>query len=182
MAYEASIAIGPVKWPYAIEYDPMKNVDTDVLVIGGGIAGCWAAIATAKTEVRVVLVEKGATIRSGAGGSGCDHWQFAATNPCCTITPEELIEALIQDHQRYYNSISHYIECREGWDRLRDLEGMGGKIRDTQDQFLGSDFRDDKTKLMFAYDYTSCHTIRVWGTTFKPALYKECRRLGVKDF
>jgi succinate dehydrogenase/fumarate reductase flavoprotein subunit len=56
---------------------------------------------------------------------------------------------------------------------------MGGKIRDTEDEFLGAKFRDDKTKLMYAYDYHSKTTVRIWGTTFKPAMYKELKRLGV---
>ena len=47
-------------------------------------------------------------------------------------------------------------------------------------KFKGAEFRDDETKLMFAYDYKNRYTIRVWGSTFKPALVKELRRLGVK--
>jgi succinate dehydrogenase/fumarate reductase flavoprotein subunit len=127
-----------------------------------------------------VLVEKGATVSSGAGGSGCDHWESAATNPCSRITPEELTNALIDSHGGYCNGISHYIECREGYDRLLDLEQMGAKIRDSEDEFQGAEFRDEATRLLFAYDYHNRFTLRVWGTTFKPALYKECKRLGVK--
>lgn len=44
----------------------------------------------------------------------------------------------------------------------------------------GAEFRDDETKLMFAYDYKNKFTLRVWGSTFKPALFKELLRLGVK--
>ena len=33
---------------------------------------------------------------------------------------------------------------------------------------------------MFAYDYKNKFTLRVWGSTFKPALFKELLRLGVK--
>ena len=29
------------------------------------------------------------------------------------------------------------IECREGYDRMLDLESFGGKIRDTEDEFKG---------------------------------------------
>jgi len=61
-----------------------------------------------------------------------------------------------------------------------DLEAMGGKIRDTEDEYAGAEFRDEATKLLFAYDYQNRFTLRVWGTTFKPALYRACRRLGVK--
>lgn len=171
-----------LEWPYPLLYDKVQKVTTDVLILGGGIAGCWAAIAAAQKGVRVVLVEKGATIRSGAGGSGCDHWESAATNPCSRITPEELTKAMIKAHYGFNNGISHYIECREGYDRLVDLEKIGGKIRDTEDEFQGAEFRDEKTKFLFAYDYENKFTLRVWGTTFKPALANECRRLGVSVF
>lgn len=155
-------------------------MEADVLVLGGGISGCMAAIAAARRGQRVILVEKGATKRSGAGGSGCDHWESAATNPCSGVTPEELLRAMMEDNEGYNNGISHYIECREGWDNLLAIEKMGGKIRDTEDEFAGAEFRDEKTKLMFAYDYKNRFTLRIWGTTFKPAMEKECRRLGVR--
>ncbi|MFO1267367.1 MAG: hypothetical protein U1F67_11695 [Rubrivivax sp.] len=32
-------------WPYAIAYGQERRIDCDVLVLGGGIAGVWAAIA-----------------------------------------------------------------------------------------------------------------------------------------
>lgn len=171
-----------MEWPYPLLFGKSRDETTDVLILGGGIAGCWAAIAAARKGVRVILVEKGATVRSGAGGSGCDHWESAATNPCSRITPEELTRAMIEAHHGYNNGISHYIECREGYDRLLDLEKIGGKIRDTRDDFIGAEFRDEKTKFLFAYDYENKFTLRVWGTTFKPALARECRRLGVRIF
>jgi succinate dehydrogenase/fumarate reductase flavoprotein subunit len=174
--------IREMQWPYPLRWGKEKNVCVDVLVLGGGIAGCWAAIAAAKKGMKVALIEKGATVRSGAGGSGCDHWESAATNPCSQVTPEELTQAMIRDNNGYNNGISHYVECREGYDRLLDLENMGGKVRDTDDEFAGAEFRDEKTKFLFAYDYVNRFTLRVWGTTFKPVLFRECKRLGVSIF
>ena len=171
-----------LEWPYPIKYDEKKEVTTDVLILGGGIAGCWAALAVARKGLKATIVEKGATIRSGAGGSGCDHWESAATNPCSKVTAEELTRAMINDHNGYNNGISHYIECREGYDRLLELEKMGGKIRDTENCFIGAEFRDEKTRFLFAYDYVNRYTLRVWGTTFKPALYKECKRVGIEIY
>jgi succinate dehydrogenase/fumarate reductase flavoprotein subunit len=168
------------EWPYPLEWDKEETISADVLVLGGGVAGCMAAISAARCGQKVVLVEKGATKMSGAGGSGCDHWESAATNPCSKVTPETLTNAMIDDNDGYNNGISHYIECREGFDRLLDIEKMGGKIRDTDDEFKGAAFRDEETMLMFAYDYKSKITLRVWGTTFKPAMYKELKKLGVK--
>lgn len=177
---ESRSGLEPMSWPYPVEYEQDHHEDVDVLVLGGGIAGCFAAIAAARQGARVVLLEKGAVVRSGAAGSGCDHWESAATNPCSKVTPEALTEAMIRAHGGYNNGISHYIECREGYDRLLDLEQMGAKIRDTEDTFAGAEFRDEKTKFLFAYDYKNRFTLRVWGTTFKPALYGECKRLGIR--
>ena len=168
------------KWPYANEFDKRETVTSDVLVLGGGLAGCYAAIAAARKGRSVVLVEKGATERSGAAGSGFDHWESACTNPCSRVTAKEIAEAYIEEQDYYSNGIAHYIECREGYDRLLDMESFGGKVRDTEGEFAGAEFRDDDTGLMFAYDYANRFTLRVWGSTFKPALYKELLRLGVK--
>ncbi len=150
-------------WPYANEIGDEETVTSDVLVLGGGLAGCFAAIAAARKGKSVVLVEKGAVERSGSAGTGFDHWESACTNPCSGVTPEEIAEAYVHEQDWYSNGIAHYIECREGYDRLLDLESFGGKVRDTGDEFKGAEFRDEKTKLMFAYDYKNKFTLRVWG-------------------
>lgn len=170
------------KWPYENETEKEERTSCDVLVLGGGMAGCYAAIAAARHGASVIVVEKGATVRSGAAGSGFDHWETACTNPGSRVTPREIAEAFIDEQSGYSNGIAQYICCREGWDRLLDMESFGGKIRDTEDEFKGADFRDDETKLMYAYDYKNRYTLRVWGTTFKPALVKEMKRLGVKIY
>ena len=33
----------PQEWPYPIRYDQEQEIESDVLVIGAGMAGCWAA-------------------------------------------------------------------------------------------------------------------------------------------
>lgn len=170
------------EWPYSNELGERTDDSADVLVLGGGLAGCYAAIAAARHGKSVILVEKGATRRSGSAGTGFDHWESACTNPCSKVSPKEMAEAYVDEQDHYSNGIGHYIECREGYDRLLDMESFGGKIRDIDDEFKGAEFRDDETKLMFAYDYTNCYTLRVWGSTFKPALRNELKRLGVKVY
>lgn len=168
------------QWPYKNEIGEEQHYTCDVLVLGGGLAGCYAAIAAARKGKKVILMEKGTTARAGSAGSGFDHWESACTNPGSKVTPKEVAEAYIDEQDHYSNGIAHYIECREGWDRLLDMEAFGGKIRDTEDEFKGADFRDDETKLMYAYDYTNRYTLRIWGSGFKPALRKECLKLGVE--
>ncbi|EEG48468.1 FAD-dependent oxidoreductase, partial [Blautia hydrogenotrophica] len=170
------------QWPYPNEVGQEEVAECDVLVLGGGLAGCFAAIAAAQKGKSVILVEKGATERSGSAGTGVDHWESACTNPCSQVTPEEIAEAYVEEQDYYSNGIAHYITCREGYDRMLDVESYGGKIRDTEDEFKGAEFRDDKTKLMFAYDYKNKFTLRIWGSTFKPALKKELERVGVRIY
>ncbi|MDR0689967.1 MAG: FAD-dependent oxidoreductase [Spirochaetaceae bacterium] len=166
-------------WPYANEFGQEEQINSDVLILGGGLAGCYAAVAAARKGLSVTLVEKGAIVRSGSAGSGFDHWESACTNPCSRVSPKEITEAYIREQDYYSNGIAHYIECREGYDRLLDMEFFGGKIRDAEGEFQGAEFRDEKTGLLFAYDYKNRFTLRVWGTTFKPALYRELKRLKV---
>jgi succinate dehydrogenase/fumarate reductase flavoprotein subunit len=192
------------EWPYPIKYDQEQEIETDVLVVGGGIAGCWAAISAARSGLRVALVEKGDTVRSGAGGPGCDHWCNAPANPLSNVDPDEWAEHMAD--RPYCNGIGLQIQNREDWDTLLEMEQMGGKIRDSKDEYLGAKGRDDKTKLMISPRYTRIHSylpepefgkttfksnpdqklnnvvIRVWGSTFKPTLKKECKRLGVQIF
>ena len=174
-----------MEWPYPVSYGKENEVEADVLILGGGVAGCHAAINAARAGAKVVLVEKGATIRSGSGGAGVDHWHGALTNPCSKITPEEMTELIKSFNKGYMfpefgNGITSYITFKESYDTLLDLEQMGVKVRDIDDEFAGADFRDEKTKLMFAYDYDNRYCIRVnGGADIKLALYKELKRLGV---
>ena len=45
------------KWPYQNEMDQEETIDSDVLVLGGGLSGCFAAIAAARKGQSVTLVE-----------------------------------------------------------------------------------------------------------------------------
>jgi succinate dehydrogenase/fumarate reductase flavoprotein subunit len=155
-------------------------VSCDVLVIGGGLAGSHAAINAAKKGVKVAVLDKGAVKTSGSGGAGIDHWHNACTNPCCTIPPEEMVKSGgAQGGERH----TSYITCKESYDALLDVEKAGLQFRDVDDEFAGAPFRDEETKLMFAYDYENKHTIRLrGGANMKPILYKELKRLGVQIF
>jgi succinate dehydrogenase/fumarate reductase flavoprotein subunit len=180
--YEELIQQHAPLWPYPVRYGQENEVSCDVLVLGGGIAGCWAAISAARKGVRVVLVEKSATSTSGSGGTGVDHWNCAVTNPACKISPEEYAQAMIDNFGGWRCGIGYYITCRESYDCLLELEKIGVKIRDSEDEFKGAEFRDESTKFLYAYDYANKFTIRVWGSYVKRALKKECQRLGIKIY
>jgi hypothetical protein len=58
------------EWPYSINYEKENEVSADVLVLGGGMAGCHAAINAAKRGAKVVLVEKGAVKEAAKRAAG----------------------------------------------------------------------------------------------------------------
>ena len=183
--YDDRTVANLTEWPYPVNYGKENDVNTDVLIIGGGIAGCHAAIHSARKGAKVVIVEKGATVRSGAGGAGVDHWHDAFANPCSRITPDEAIElgAVHAPPGKYTFRHLSYIACRESYEALLDVEQMGLKFRDEDGEFEGAEFRDDDTKIMFAYDYVNKHTIRIRrGADIKPIMYKGLKELGVEIY
>ena len=54
----------------------MEVIKTDVLVIRGGIAGCFAAIRASELEGSVVLLDKATIRRGGSVGPGMDHMGY----------------------------------------------------------------------------------------------------------
>ena len=85
----------------------------------------------------MVLLEKGDTVRSGAGGPGCDHWCNVPANPHSRVDPDEWAEHMAD--APYSCGIGLQIQCREDWDTLLEMEQMGGKIRDTDDEYVGAE-------------------------------------------
>ena len=167
------------QWPYEVNYGKENIVETDVLVIGGGVAGCRAAISAKQKGASVVLMDRGFSKRSGAGGPGVDHWHGAVRNPCSKITPEMYSEAAMDATDGYTYGMARYIVGMEGWDTLLEAEGWGLQIRDEDDEFKDTIFRDEETKLLFAYDLENKHCLRVYGYNIKPVVANEARRVGV---
>ncbi len=169
-----------IEWPYPVRYDRQNDIDVDVVVLGGGPGGCMAAISAAKKGLKVALLDKAYPKRSG-GGSGFDHW-LNTPNPASKITPEDCVEWERVTFKGYSNSLSRYIAAREAYDTLLEIEKMGARVRDLDDKFKGAPFRDEKTKFVYCYDYENRFQFRVWGATFKPAIFNDCLRLGVQVF
>ena len=64
-------------------------IEADVLVIGGGIAGCCAALKAADHGLKVVLIDKSKIERSGSASQGIDHFGGFSEKK---MTPEEFSE------------------------------------------------------------------------------------------
>jgi succinate dehydrogenase/fumarate reductase flavoprotein subunit len=170
------------EWPYPIRYEKENEITTDVLILGGGISGCHAAISAAKKGVKVAIMDKGPIRRSGSGGGGVDHWLGACTNPCSRVTVEEVTLEMLKSVSNFDCGLLRYINLKESWDCLLECEQAGVQIRDVHDQFVGAPFRDNQSKLMFAYDLENRYNLRIYGHNMKPALHQELKRLGVQIY
>ena len=152
----------PAQWPYPVKYDVENRVETDVLIIGAGIAGSMAGLMAARRGVKVAVVDKAPINISGCGGAGIDHYGSCVSNPDCTYTPEEYMD---DPPFSPFGRADHrtYIQIKGTWDNLLELEKLGLRFRDEEDEFAGAPFRDDKTKIMYAYDYVTKDTVKLRG-------------------
>lgn len=127
--------------------DALHTTDCDVLVIGGGLAACMAALEAAKRNMRVVLVDKGRLGRSGSSPTSGGVPQAAFGH----ADPRDNKEAHFRDTVLGGDFISDQRIVRaavdEVTDRIVDLEEMGIHFKKTddgrkfyQEKRLGSSF------------------------------------------
>jgi succinate dehydrogenase/fumarate reductase flavoprotein subunit len=138
-----------------------------VLIIGAGVAGAMAGLMAARRGVRVAIVDKSNISISGCGGAGLDHYGGCISNPDCPISPEEYMDippdASFSGGRIMGGDHRSYIQSKGSWDNLMEMERLGLKFRDEEGEFEGAPFRDDKTKIMYAYDYKNKSTIKLRG-------------------
>ena len=173
MDYQTNTGSEVYEWPYPIKYDVVNRVEADILVIGGGLAGSCAGIAAARRGAKVVVADKAPIKRSGNGGAGMDHWNTVLDNPDSPITPEENIE------RGEDTGLCHrdYIAVKGAWEALLELEKLGLPIRDEGNNFKGAATRDEKTKLLKAYDYRNMVGVKLRGGHYiKPVLYESLKK------
>jgi succinate dehydrogenase/fumarate reductase flavoprotein subunit len=112
--------------PLSIE----NRLDTDVFVIGGGIAGCFAAIKASEQGAQVILVDKGYV---GKAGQTPYAGSFMAFNPAWGHK--------LDDWMNYINKTSEYVNNRtwteitikESYARYQDLVSWGVKFKSGED-------------------------------------------------
>ena len=78
---------------------------------------------------------------------------------------------------RLFAGLRRYLPRDSGRTSARLHLASGATIRDVDDEFAGAEFRDEATKLMFAYDYDGKHTLSVPGIHFKQPKHRAIRSL-----
>lgn len=165
-----------------------NRMKTDVLIIGGGLAGCFAAMKAMEHGVKVTLVEKAHVAHSGCNAGGIDHF------PTCYI-PEVhgrlgyKIEDFVRDHTMNAQGIIDQELCemmwQESYERLLDLENVGIKVRYDKIYpwnfgFEPGDYPDDpKFRIVPWGGFRVPPTLNIEGRFIKSKLEAKLRELGV---
>ena len=110
----------------AIDKNP---IESDVLVIGGGIAGLMAGICAARQGVGVLVAEKANTKRSGCGATGNDHFM-------CYIPQVhgKNMEPIIAEYYKsqvggFSDHVLATVFLEQSFDRVRDWQRWGISMR-----------------------------------------------------
>jgi len=145
-------------------------VKTDVLIIGGGIAGMQAAITAAENGSNVVVAEKADTRRSGCGATGNDHFMCYIPeyhgedfNEIIREVTETLVGPL-QDLNLLRLMMKRSFELVQKW------ESYGISMRPTGEWSFMGHAMPGRRRYHLKYD----------GHNQKPLLTKEALRQGAK--
>jgi len=144
------------------------SLETDVLVIGGGVAGTMAAIPALEAGLRVVICEKGRVLdHCGSIGCGVDHYLTVMDTGPEWDTPDFLL--------KHVPELTDYIVDMAVAGRvIREMPRIFRKI-----ESFGVNFRDRKTGDYYrlrSFGLPGTYHINFDGTDFKKHLGERVRK------
>jgi hypothetical protein len=149
-----------------------RVIETDVLIMGGGLAGCPAACKAAEHGLSVALVEKSKIERSGQAGAGLDEIGMYPRDGVTALDLLGNISKRSTDPNTRYKVLDNML-----W-ALEELEKLGVNMR----------YIDGEYGWMPSY-HTSTDSgvgpkveLRVHWQNVKPELAAAVRKRGVKVF
>jgi len=150
-----------------------RVLETDVLVIGGGLSGCVAATKAAKLGAEVIVLEKAWLERSGGAAAGMDH---CATVPNENISYKDIVKGMTGDGQYppiknkkgLFNSNVYFSTWKDTRKHIEEMESWGVDLTwdDGEYYWIPSPRTGGRT------------TIRFHGQFLKPQLAAAVRKSG----
>ncbi|MEM1674052.1 MAG: FAD-binding protein [Candidatus Bathyarchaeia archaeon] len=144
-----------------------KIIESDVLVVGGGVAGCFAAVRARERGLNVTLVDMGYT-----GYTGATRWSlsgFIVYNPDWGIDLQQCIDFISKMGEYMNDREWTEIILKESWQIFQELMSWGADFR-----FEGPDGRP------YVEDFLPVTVVRIGEMGLGPACRKRAEGLGVK--
>jgi len=110
------------------------TIKTDVLILGGGLAGCFAAIKAAEKGVNVAVFEKAYIDRSGNGTTGLHR--IPLIHPDYNFSYDAFAEKNVAWAGGIADEDVSYAFAKDTLKRVLDLEAWGLNCRDEKGEFL----------------------------------------------
>lgn len=147
-----------------------RVVETDVLILGGGLAGCLAAVRAREIGARVTVVDKAAIKRSGEAGRG----NFFYTTYLDSGEPWDTAEV----YRDWYMNVRHGLVDSQVVDKMVVPNQV--PVANYLEK-LGISLKDPKTgkHIRIARAWTGqVHTVLFRGENMKPILAQRVREAG----
>ncbi len=147
-----------------------KVIETDVLILGGGVAGCACAIRARDKGLDVTILEKANTARSGSAGMGIDH--HGGPFPLEGMSVREIVEGEANRFagaclQQPDLNIRYRLTANMFWS-FKEMEKIGVPMtwEDGEPYWMPQGPTDDMNRLRVNWQY------------IKPSLSKQARKRG----
>ncbi len=154
----------------------IQVVEADIAIVGGGVAGCLAAVGAAEIGAKVAILEKGGIIeRSGSIAAGVDHYIAVLDEGEEWDKPGYLL--------RHVPVVTQGVTDLPAAARL--IYGLPGMVKRLED--MGVDFHDpDKPGIPYyrhrAFGLPGEYYINFDGRHFKHSIGRAARKTGAKVF
>ena len=102
----------------------LTTIDTDVLVIGGGFAGCFAAIKAVEAGAKVIMAVKGRAGRSGLTPWANSWFVFKDTQG---VTREQYLEQFVLSGEHINNMDFVEILMADSYERYCEVSSWGAQ-------------------------------------------------------
>lgn len=139
----------------------------DVLVIGGGSAGCFVAIGAKEAGAEVIVAEKYNIYSSGDSGTGEDHFLACGLEPDKEWdNPEEFYRCFVKGNRTILNESKEMI-----WRFAQELPALTKRL-----EKMGMPFKDKKTGKYYrvqALGELHPYTVQFDGSMFKRIIGRE---------
>ncbi len=146
-----------------------NELESDIIVIGGGLAGLNAAIAVKERGGSVIIVEKGNVKRSGSIAGGVDHFMAYLNQEGDWDTEEAFLKYVKESVYGIVNlKIHKKVFCDELEEAIRRMEKIGNPLYREDGKFF-------RTR---SFGMPGPYWINFDGKNLKPKLAQYAKKIG----